>query len=96
MEHAQGRPAQTHRCSATSSCRVPQAVAALPRKLARSASFSSQSATRPSGQNLAQEDVSELHDGTLVDGRRLPSVWLLRDAAQPTGQGWTKVEQFLT
>ena len=34
--------------------RVPQSVAELPAKAARSCSFSSHSATRPSGQNLGK------------------------------------------
>ena len=51
-----------HRCSAVSSDTVPQAVAALPAKVGRSASFSSHSAARPSGQNLHQLTALKARD----------------------------------
>ena len=77
------RPAtrRAHRCSATSSCTVPQAVAALPRKAGRSASFSSHSAPRPSGQNLRGARCAQGTDAVAVDFLRcMPALWC-RDCA---------------
>ena len=78
-----------HRCSAVSSDTVPQAVAALPAKVGRSASFSSHSATRPSGQNLHQHT---LDTRTCIDGDH---TWLSCQPSFPAHAGHTSGRRVL-